>query len=581
MVFAHLAPCNNIDGSVTSIKTKQTCSMITCSLSSSNDVEYLMFEVNAQIVVLDPLLVEIIVQHCETLVGFTLDNISSVCVCVYQLRERNITCAIDSKIITRQPPYWLSNYSNQLLLHENCPYDYCKPDQVQIVMIEPNISEQCAFNRSGTLCGSCREGFSHVFGSPRCLKCSNKYLSILSLFALAGVVLVTFLFALNLTVSLGTINGLIFYANIVKVNETVFFPPGDRGFFRVFISWVNLDLGIETCLYDGMDSLVKVSLQFIFLFYLWAIVAIIILAFRHSTQLVKIVRLCGNHSVPVLATLFLLSFTKFQRTIKLALSFTTLEYPEGQRAVWLYDGNIPYASKGHLALLFFSILFLVFICFPYALLIFSVQFLRRYSGKRFLRWVNSLMPIFDAYLGPYEPKQGYWTGLLLFVRVLLVAVPVVNIFGNPAVDIFVVSVVSLLLILINLGQGGVYKQIALTILEISYTVNLGLLAASTALVRQINGKQGVAVIYTSCAVALVTFTGTLVYHIKLQATKWYGQWIKHRLQRRKKVVVVEESNACYFEMIENDVVKSDSHDASKSTLVTTTVIDVFEREDSF
>ena len=144
---------------------------------------------------------------------------------------------------------------------------------------------------------------------------------------------------------------------------------------------------------------------------------------------------------------------------------------------------------------------------------------------------------------------------------------------------FVVSVVSLLLILINLGQGGVYKQIALTVLEISYIVNLGLLAASTALVRQINGKQGVAAIYTSCVVALVTFIGTLVYHAKLQAMKWYGQWKKYR--QRKMNALLEKSNDYEYEMFENIVVKSSLHGDTKSTLVTTTVIDGFEREDSF
>ena len=541
---------------------------------STNSASIFLTPSNAKFNYPSLLQVTVNLLECSTLTGFVHDSGKEICTCALALRERNLTCDINTRTITRQPPYWLSNYSNHLLLHDNCPYDYCKPGQVQIVMIEPNISEQCAFNRFGTLCGSCMEGFSHIFGSSRCLKCSNKYLSLFFLFILAGVVLVIFLFALNLTVSVGTINGLIFYANIVKVNETAFFPPGDRGFFRVFISWLNLDLGIETCLYNGMDSLVKVSLQFIFPFYLWVIVALIILAFRHSTQLVKIVRYCGNHSVSVLATIFLLSFTKLQRTIKTALSFTTLEYPEGHRAIWLYDGNIPYASKGHLALFFFSILFLVFICFPYALLIFSVQFLRRYSGKWYLRWVNKLMPIFDAYLGPYKPKQGYWTGLLLFVRVILVAVPVVNVFGIPAVDIFVVSVVSLFLIIVNLGQGGVYKQISLTVLEISYIVNLGLLAASTSLARQINGSHGVAVIYTSCAVALVTFIGTLVYHAKLQAVKWYGQWSKYR-QRKGMSDVERSSDAFDYEIYEN------SYGDTKSTLVTTTVIDGFEREDSY
>ena len=243
-------------------------------------------------------------------------------------------CDIDNRTITRQPPYWLGNYSNHLLLHDNCPYDYCKPVQVRIVMTEPNISEQCAFNRSGILCGSCREGFSQVFGSSRCFECSNDYLSLLIPFAIAGIVLVVFLFVLNLTVSVGTINGLIFYANIVKINETIFFPPGNNS---AFISWLNLDLGIETCFYDRMSSLGKTWLQFTFPFYLWIIVFVIIIMLRYSTRLTT---LCGRHSVPVLATIFLLSFTKLLRTITAVFSFTMVEFPSGRKAAWLYDGNI-------------------------------------------------------------------------------------------------------------------------------------------------------------------------------------------------------------------------------------------------
>ena len=428
-----------------------------------------------------------------------------------------MTCDIDSKVITRQPPYWLSNYSNHLLLHDNCPYDYCKPGQVQIVMTEPNISEQCAFNRYGTLCGSCKEGFSHVFGSSRCFECSNKYLSLLLPFALVGIALVVFLFVLNLTVSVGTINGLIFYANIVKVNETIFFPPGDNSYFRTFISWLNLDLGIETCFYSGMDSLGKTWLQFAFPFYLWAIVLFIIVMLRYSTRLTE---LCGNHSVPVLATIFLLSFTKLLSTITKVFSFTTLDFPTGCKAIWLYDGNIWYASGGHLALFLFSLFFLLAIAIPYTLLILTVQVLRNYSHKRFLRWVNNLMPIFDAYIGPYKNKQGYWTGLLLLVRVILVAVFTANVFGNSAVNIFFVSIVAVFLILLNLGQGGVYDKNILTALELSYIVNLALLAAASALARQAYGKPGQPAIYTSCAIALVTFIGTLVYHMKEQVMRW-------------------------------------------------------------
>ena len=512
VVFGNLASCTNIEGSVTSIETKQTCSVINCSLSSSNDIEYLKFEVDAQTIIPDPLLVEIIVQDCETLVGFTLDNVSSICVCIDQLREQNMTCDIATRMITRQPPYWLGNHSNNLLLHDNCPYDYCKPDLVQIVMTEPSISKQCAFNRYGTLCGSCREGFSHVLGSSRCLKCSNVYVLLIIPFVLIGIVLVAFLFIFNLTVAIGTINGLIFYANIVKINEAVFFPPGDASPLRVFISWVNLDLGIETCFYNGMDSYAKTWFQFLFPFYLWLILALIILASRYST---KAVYLFGKHSVEVLATIFLLSFTKLLRTITTVLSFTTLKYPSGDRALWLYDGNFNFGKSSHLGLLLFSVLFLIGIALPYALLLLVVQILRRYSEFYLLRWVTRMWPIFDAYLGPYSPKWGYWTGLLLFARLILVAVFAFNVLGNPAINLFVIILISMLLIVLNLAQGGVYKSKCLTALEIFYVLNLILLAAATTLVRQSGGNQQY-VVYVSTSAALLVFAVTLVYHATLR-----------------------------------------------------------------
>ena len=39
---------------------------------------------------------------------------------------------------------------------------------------------------------------------------------------------------------------LIFYANIVQANQTIFFPPGDTNVLTVFIAWLNLDFGFQT-----------------------------------------------------------------------------------------------------------------------------------------------------------------------------------------------------------------------------------------------------------------------------------------------------------------------------------------------
>ena len=499
--------------------TGRRCSNANYSIASTNPEEILLLSTEntiplnfnssseSEITQILPVQVEVKLIPCNNLTGFMLDKNSGVCTCTLPLRQRNMSCDINSKVITRLPPYWLSNYSNHLLLHDNCAYDYCKPTIVLIIMMEPNISDQCAFNRYGTLCGSCREGMSQVFGTTRCLKCSNIHILYIFLFAVAGIVLVVILFVFNLTVSAGAINGLIFYANIVKINESAFFPPGDVSLFRVFISWLNLDIGIEMCFYNGMDSYAKTWFQFLFPLYLWLTMAGIIVACRFS---VKMVRLFGYNSVEVLATIFLLSYTKLLRTVITVFSSTTLEYPDGQKAIWLYDGNYLFGRGSHLVLLFFSLLFLVAVALPYTFLILSVQFLRQYSHLRLLKWVISLMPVFDAYLGPYKHKHGYWTGLLLVLRIILVAVFAFNVLGNPAINLFVVRSMAVLVTILNLGLGGVYKTNSLTALEIFHTANLLILSSATSLIRDGNWDLRYA-IYSSSLLALLAFLATVVY----------------------------------------------------------------------
>ena len=83
--------------------------------------------------------------------------------------------------------------------------------------------EQCTYQRSGLLCGSCKSNLSLAIGTSQCLECTNTHFTLLLPFALAGLMLVLFLIVCNLTVSMGTVNGLIFYVNIVHVNRAFFF----------------------------------------------------------------------------------------------------------------------------------------------------------------------------------------------------------------------------------------------------------------------------------------------------------------------------------------------------------------------
>ena len=145
--------------------------------------------------------------------------------------------------------YSNSSYQGLLLHDARCPFDFCVEAAAEINLEDPDI--QCNHNHSRILCGSCRANFSVTFGSLHCLPCCNAYLTLILVLALAGIALVVLLLLLQLTVAHGTINGLIFYVN---VNRDIFFPPGVTNILTVFIAWLNFDLGIETCFYDGMNA---------------------------------------------------------------------------------------------------------------------------------------------------------------------------------------------------------------------------------------------------------------------------------------------------------------------------------------
>ena len=171
-----------------------------------------------------------------------------------------------------------------------------------------------------------------------------------------------------------------------------------------------------------------------FSLYIWLIVIKIIITSHYST---KVSKLLGNNALQVLATLFLLSYTKILQIIITVFSFTTLIYPDGyHKKVWLYDGNIKFLSGKHIPLFIASPLAFTALSFPSLI---SIQWLQKISHYQVLFWVRKLMPLFDAYTGPYKYKHRYWTGFLLLVRVIFLLIFSLNQPNNPAVNLLAIA----------------------------------------------------------------------------------------------------------------------------------------------
>ena len=433
--------------------------------------------------------------------GFNISTSARSCICEPRLEQFTNHCNITNGVgqITRDSNkhFWVGydHSSYGLILHPQCPFDYCVNDPK--VFSLNNTDVQCKYSRSGLLCGHCKEGYSLLLGTHRCKKCPNLYLLLIIPFTLSGVALVFLLLVCKLTVATGTLSGLVFYANIVGVNRTIFLPVESTDALSVFIAWINLDFGIETCFYNGMDAYIKTWLQFVFPVYIWVLVGLMIFI-SHFSQ--TFANLLGSNPV----------------------------YPTYNRSVWFYDANINYINGKHIPLFLVAVLVFFFVFLPYTLLLLFGQWLQAISHLRLFSWVNRLKPFMDSYHAPYKAKHRYWPGLLLVLRFVLLLVFAFNHQRNPNINILAILVGAGMLQLWAWVSGGVYRNWCLDALEGSFALNLIILGAATMYINvtyvkdQREGNQ-LAVGYTSVSIAFATFIGILTYHI-LQQVRHTKLW---------------------------------------------------------
>ena len=329
--------------------------------------------------------------------GFTLQSDKKACYCDPLLDNDQLSitsCNINDRTILRPANSWISavtvNNSHSYTVSSQCPFDYCLPHSSHLNLSNPD--SQCQFERSGIVCGECQHGLSTVFGSSHCKQCSNVYLLLIIPIAIAGIVLVIMLFTFNLSVTNGIINTLIFYVNIISINYLQFCYDSNSPDCTI-LSLLNLDLGIETCFYDGMDGYTKMCLQLVFPTYLMIISFTLIIGSCYSS---KLQRLTANRILKVLATLFLLSYTKFLLTVcQVLFFFSPVTHLPSKHTTFFW----PVDTGVELFGLKFFILYIISLIVFIILLIFNtiLLFPRTLSHWKF---INYFKPLLDAYFGP-------------------------------------------------------------------------------------------------------------------------------------------------------------------------------------
>ena len=172
--------------------------------------------------------------------------------------------------------------------------------------------------------------------------------------------------------------------------------------------------------------------------------------------------------------------------------------------------------------------------------------------------------ILDSYHAPFKLKHRYWTGLLLLLRCTLFLVFAFNMTGDDSINLLVISSTALGTAVAFGLTGMVYVSWCLNALELSFILNLGILAAATYHVNQSGGSQA-AVGYTSVGIAFLTFVGIVVYHTFLR--------IKSRVQYTQRGRQLLRVNNQHHEDSTNSLLECQ---AGVTPTVTYTVLDLQE-----
>ena len=499
------------------------CSSVTYMLegNANQDVDVSLFPITD--VLFYPAYIKVKLQNCP--IGFSLESFT--CKCASFFDDRRITCTIDEVgTFFKDEMQWIGYVDDQLAVGTCIESEYCnKSTELYNFTFNDgyDFDPQCVDHHSGILCGGCEKGYSFSLGSSQCMKCSNKYLALLIFFAAAGIMWIAFLSFFDATVKTGRINGMLFYANVIKLANFEFFRMRQPEFavFQVIINWINLDFGIVSCFYDGFDYYAKCWFNFAFPLYLFVHIGIIVFCARKFDKFCK---LLPKNILPVITTLVLMCFTKLLRSSTNVLPYQTLEMENKTRRLWQFDANVVYFDLKHSILFVFSLLVLLVFVIPFAVIMISYPYLQSFTTHEntffesfvcfFRRKIFKFKPVLETYDGPFLIKHRYFTGLLILARMLIYLITV-SVYASNGQDWFKPTSISIICIALL----GLVASVKIYVCSVNTGVELLYLANVTGLefallVMQLSSVEQMAqgiVVSISIALAFATFIGVLVY----------------------------------------------------------------------
>ena len=409
-----------------------------------------------------------------------------------------------------------------------CPIGYCNSNHTLPYFYSGDLSSNksfklsdgitdyhpplCLYQREGTLCGRCSEGLSVVFGSTECQHCSNAWITSVSIYLVIGPLLIYLLYALKLTLTSGTLNGIIFYAQAANcglldmLRYHYFKSSIDRlsGFAIFIIHVLNLETYYPRCFYNGMTELWKTSLQFVFPLYLLTIIIVLIILSRFSTKLSNRI---AHSSVQVLVTVVHLSFSKLLLQLINVMTYAEVYTSSDVHYVWYLDGTVKYGGYSHRILMIVTLIVVLGLLLPYVLLLLFAKPLRPLAcTNKYLR------PLLEAIHAPYKEGKQYWFTLRLLLLCAMYGV-YAKYRATDLYSLFFSTNLMLVIFLVFQAYIKPFRSKLINLLDSGLVMNITLIYLTYYYLFSKDSLIIKIIYFSSVFVTFVTLVMVIVYHV--------------------------------------------------------------------
>ena len=458
----------------------------------------------------------LLVNLSKCSLGFEYNGTSNDCQCSMATNTSNVVCDPNSKVFNVTYGSWFGAGPDGGVVYERCLLDYCavQTEYVKSVTVQPQaLDDQCANHRTGLLCGRCQDGYSAVFGTNRCMKCTNSHLGLLVFFAAAGIGIIAVILFLHITVAEGYITGVVFYSGVVVTYTTVQ-GSGREALIPLYL--LNLNMGFETCFYDGMTSLARAGLGLVFPAYLFILMVLFIWLASCSLRLSE--WLANSNFTPskLVATLIVLTYNSITQSCFQILGFVKLSVyqDDGSSIVihpWATDPNVEYFSPLHTLLFVIAIILVIVFIIPVPILLILPSF--TYRGL----W--RMKPLYDVFFSPFKERFTFWLGVCLVIRIVIFTIS--SFFSSPDSTLYLGVVLMTAVFLKSVIQP--FKFPVHNVLDVFFLIDLLILSLislySQGLDDGSDDALSAALIWSVVGVAYAVICAVIVWHFILRFPK--------------------------------------------------------------